>query len=691
MNSKLKFFVILFLGCFSGATAQQQYFSQLPEYFSYVAKSRQTYSAYSREKADLLKLSESRDPAQIAAEYQGKLSEITAAYQQIYQSKVAAFNAGVNVAVGMVDSEYRQAAGAVGGAISDMFAASAQRNAEEQARIDQARLTLEFEEKMFTLKEDLLAEKKQLLELYLMAAAFQLSETEEKKYLDLANYLDCDCEYLKSNFSLGSTGWVNSNCPRPTTTRYAAVEAVKEPDANDLVAVIERKMRFPNIHFVRAARDFSDIGMAKYPNDKRFLYYRTYLCENDAEFDMFMGELMKVDADNPDVKKLQEYSTAVRSMTESNIHAGALKAAKEMSIATYEIYKNINREAGYIYPIYRNGKMIYVFPNGEKAIDDVYDFCAIFDNGYACVMQDGLWGVIDKYGKTVIPRVYKQLTVSFNPNSMTPLSHADEWNYMCVRTITRKWGVFAINGKWIIKPETFRPHILGKDRFLRAVDENGDYWHIFDGKGNKINDFGNSKFVGRHLIGEVVDNWFKIPVNSFVNTDKLRWTFMDADGNYVFGKNVTFDEIIDDGFVDGKCKVRVKKDIFYIDKTGKKIMMNVNVQEQRNEKTGANTMELMELLNGGTITYKSSSGIECKYIGRVRFTARRFYYDGQAQLWWGDNYYAGFFSRNNFHGYGTLVGDKGVTKSGWFVNDVFHSGFITDKDGKLIEIKMPNQ
>jgi len=360
--------------------------------------------------------------------------------------------------------------------------------------------------------------------------------------------------------------------------------------ADDLVAVIERKMLVPNIHFARAARDFSDIGLAIYPKDERFLYYRAYLSEDIKgkeafERNMFLSEIKGIDHNNQKVQKLVEFTN-----TKFSSGSDRLTATKDMGVAMHEIYKNAFREEGYMYPTFRNGKMIYVFPNGEKAIDDVYDFCTMFLRGYARVMKDGLWGMIDVHGNTVLPCLYKTLGASmsyeyygsysdlFYSYSRNPNLHTDEWGYVGVSKITDELGLFSImTGKWIFKPEgKFITYVLTKDRILtkKDVQTKDFHWKIFDEKGNIIKDNANhiGGFLTRKHMGKVVDGWFKIPVKfTYLDDDPISWTFVNTDGDYVFGEKVVFDEIIDENFVDGKCKVRIKKDIFYIDKTGKRI------------------------------------------------------------------------------------------------------------------------
>jgi hypothetical protein len=555
----------------------------------YLQQHRSTYSAYAQEKADLLKLSDSRDPAQINAEFQSKLNTITASYQEIYQSKVAAFNAGVGVAVGALSSEWQQLGGQAGNIVSNLFAGAAKSSAEGQAARDRARLTLEFEDKFFTLKEEVLTEKRKLENFYLMAAAFQLAESEEKKYLDLANYLDCECRYIEDNFSLAGVSWLNSNCPRPATTKYAAVAAPKEPDAGDLLATIKRKLSIPNIHFIRAARDFADIGMAKFPENSDFLFYRIYLSEDENEFDwMLIDELLKASPENKNALTLKKYMEESPQYDAAKGYAKYiaeyLEHIKKLSVGVAGnphilIRKTLLQDAGWLYPVMRNGKMIYVTPDGEQAFEGEYEFATIFSGGYARVKKDGKWGVIDLTGNTVIPCIYAELMVSVNDYGIwhdekiyTPFFHFDEYGYVCVQKITGKWGIFSIDGQCIIKPEeVYCPLILAKDRFVRVQK---DKWHLFDANGNMLSDPKDDNInKGRRWMSRyaVVDGWFKFPAKYGAFSAAKSWTFMDINGNYVWGKDLSFDEIIDDGFKDGKCRVRNGKETFFIDKTGKRV------------------------------------------------------------------------------------------------------------------------
>ena len=551
----------------TGVQAQRFDYQDMATFGQYLQQHRQTYSAYAREKADLLKLSDSRDPAQINAEFQGKLNAITSAYQDIYHSKVAAFNAGVGVAVGSLSSEWQELGGMLGGMAADLFAGSAKRSAEEEAARERARLTLEFEDKFFTLREEVLIEKRKMTDFYLMAAAFQLSESEEKKYLDLANYLDCECQYIEDNFSLASVSWLGSNCPRPATTKYAVVAAPKEPTAEELLAIIEHKLSIQNVHFIRAARDFADIGMAKFPKNSDFLFYRAYLSEDPNAFNlMLIDELLKLDPKNEKALTLKKYIEEYPKDV-----AKELEHTKKLSVGVpgnprYILTKGQLIARGYVYPVVRNGKMIYVAPDGERAFDGEYEFACIFSGNYARVMKDGKWGMIDKAENVFIPCVYAELGDSF-----------DRYGYINVGKITGKYGIFSINGQWIIEPEEdYRPVVLSKNRFLRFdnilppfFDKKGG---LYDENGTKLSNDENIGYAKFHYAIIVVDGWFKVPVEyNGISKVPKKWTFMDTDGKYVWGKNVCFDKIIDAYFKDGKCKVSNGKDTFYIDKTGKRI------------------------------------------------------------------------------------------------------------------------
>jgi hypothetical protein len=85
----------------------------------------------------------------------------------------------------------------------------------------------------------------------------------------------------------------------------------------------------------------------------------------------------------------------------------------------------------------------------------------------------------------------------------------------------------------------------------------------------------------------------------------------------------------------------------------------------------------------GTYTYTDASGIKYKYTGTFNLDKK----DGFGELWWDGNYYAGYFSMDKMYGYGTLVMKDGTTKSGYFVDGEFYAGYISDKNGNLIEFK----
>ncbi len=601
---KTRLFILSLVAVLTVGTAAAQNvpdYRDLVTFGSYLQQHRNTYSAYAAEKEDLLRLSDSRDPAQITAEFQGKLVAITDSYREIYQSKVAAFNAGVGVVQGMLSSEWQEFGGAVGGVLSGMFAESAQRSAEEQAAQERARLTVEFEEKFFALREEVLAEKRGMIDFYLMAAAFQLSEAEEKKYLDLANYLDCECSYIEQNFSLASTSWLSSNCPRPATSKYGAVAAVREPTAEMLLETIERKLSVPNLHFVRAARDFADIGMAKFPGNGEFLFYRIYLSEDPDAFDlMLISELEKLPEYKTKAEALKKYLEKYPYNDGSKVlaHTGTLSSLVPGNPRRLITADQLRRQ-GYVYPIVRNGKMIYALPDGRQAFEEEYDMATIFRGGYARVCKEGRWGIIDQTGKAILPclyadvmpqmtafRNYRDKVTHFSTDYIRYYMYAfDENGYTCVRTITGLYGVFSREGKWIFPPEeTYLPIMpLAKDRFIHYISVRGEKYDelaIVNERGEKISqgDIRANLFTAlkeQPTNFRVMEGWFRVPLRVNMTQTGKDWTFMDTDGNFVWGDKIYFDEIVDDGFVDGKCKVRTgkgkKQEEFYIDKTGKRI------------------------------------------------------------------------------------------------------------------------
>lgn len=689
-----KLTIIFSLAAIFVAGSTQKVQAQVPDYRDmvtfgqYLQQHRKTYSAYAEEKTDLLKLSVSRDPAQITAEFQGKLSAITIAYQNIYQSNVAAFNAGVGLVNGLLPSKWQGLGGVLSDIVSGLFAGSAQKTAEEEAAQARALLTLEFEEKFITLKEEVLVEKHKLIDYYLMSAAMQLSESDEKKYLDLANHIDCECQYIESNFSLASTSWLNSNCMQPATSKYAYTVAQEEPTSDMLLATIKRKLSVPNVHFVRAARDFAEIGMAKFPKNSDFLFYRIYLSEDPDVFDdMLMEEFQKVAPNNSKTNALKDYykkkrvANAVERLNISKSNSVGIAGNPE-----YILRKNqYVMQGGMVYPVMQNKKMIYVTPNGLQAFEGEYDFATIFKDGYARVMKKGLWGMIDNKGNIVIPCVYRELmpsindydiqtisSTNLNPKwekhiiSMSPFVHFDK-GHICARTISGKYGVLSKDMKLVIEPKDENcPLILTKDRILRMEKKpyKGYIYtlSIYDANGKPVTII-EPKYYGNIWWGKpynrsIGDNgWYKMITNKnlFV-TSTMKWTFMNTEGEYAFGKKVFFDEIIDNGFKDGKCKVRNGNEIFYIDETGNKI-----------ETVGASDSDVKRTLGD----FRKDL---INRFGEFKFNE-----------WNGD--YSGYSLGDKMHSFGTFVMKDGTTKSGIFSDGEFIEGVVTDKNGKLIEIK----
>jgi len=603
MKKVVTSFMCLF-GLLSFVQAQVQ-FELLGDYFGYVSQNRQTYAKYAKEKESLLKLSDSRDPAQIAIEFQGKLNDVVSAHQEIFQGKAAAIRAGVGVAQGLLGSEY---AGIIG-LFGDLLTDNAADNAKLEAARDKRRLENEFERKFIDLKAELLEENIMMMNMHLAMATYQLSKEEEQKHLDLANYFDCNCKYIESRFSFGSTDWAYSNCPSPATSaRFAAVTktSANEPTVNELLSIIERKLLIPDINFVRAARDFTDIGLAKAAKDRRLLFYRAYLSENEKERMMFVNELLQTDPKNENAQLLKRYSEMVTNLNSGNKLADAadiLDAAKNIKIditgnPLYILCKERFHKPEYISLAVVNGKYIYAYPNGDKAFETEYDFATEFHNGLARVMKRGKWGMIDNMGNPVLQCEYLMIMPSLQHKDFAAVpgdiadniwtkatfadvaisreeAHIDQWGYVGVRAQSGRFGIYSVKEKrWIFHTVSlFCPIILDEDMFLFVHWER--YFRLCDIKGERVN-------KTNYLDAQV--RWGKMKFSEGLSPIPVGWKYDYSEGRGWFSKkyqfinkkgNVAFkgefDDIIGDGFKNGKCEVVVKGVRFFIDKTGKKI------------------------------------------------------------------------------------------------------------------------
>ncbi|WP_295937166.1 WG repeat-containing protein [uncultured Alistipes sp.] len=584
----IKKLVLLLLIVAGACSLCAQNVEGIKDYYSSLQTKRKTYRDYANEKENLLKLSESRDPAQITAEFQSKLSQVTSSYQEIYHSKVAAFSAGVGAVQSQLSGGYSQIGTAVGGVLRGIQSNSARRSAEEQAERDRQKLELEFEDKFISLREDLLREKRMSEQMYLMAAAYQFSEDEERKYLDLANYVDCECQYIQANFSLGSTTWINSNCPRPATNKYAAVAAYKEPGVPELLAAIERKLSIPNIHFIRAARDFADIGLAKSPNHPKFLFYKAYLSEDIGEQKMFTDEMLRLNPKNKEALAINDYVEIYTSYSKGSDAVRLMDYARNIDIQIpgnpfYIVCKEVMRNGGFVFPFVRDGKMYYIFPNGERAIADTFDFCTIFMKGFARVMKDGLWGVINKDGTYIVPCLYEELGAYLRPANLywntaeqaTNLEDGnvfDRWGYVGVKKITGKFGILSAWGKWIVEPEeTFAPVMVDKDRVVK-MSEKGN-WELFDTNDNQLTKKG-IYWSRRTLIStdRYMEGLLKVVNDVNFKGEVKSWTFLDRNGKNAFAHtNFYITDIVGEGFVDGRCQVVVGGETITINTKGERV------------------------------------------------------------------------------------------------------------------------
>jgi len=51
-------------------------------------------------------------------------------------------------------------------------------------------------------------------------------------------------------------------------------------------------------------------------------------------------------------------------------------------------------------------KFGFIYPNGKIAIPITFEYCEVFKNGYALILEKGKWGAIDKQGKIIIRTNY---------------------------------------------------------------------------------------------------------------------------------------------------------------------------------------------------------------------------------------------------------------------------------------------
>ena len=96
--------------------------------------------------------------------------------------------------------------------------------------------------------------------------------------------------------------------------------------------------------------------------------------------------------------------------------------------------------------------------------------------------------------------------------------------------------------------------------FVKESRETGVVWHLIDDKGNKLKEFNNISGLSYFYSG-----WIKVRVQE---SSSWKWNYLDSNGNFI--STINFDDAYN--FVDGKAKVKIDIEEFFINENGKRLI-----------------------------------------------------------------------------------------------------------------------
>ena len=233
-----------------------------------------------------------------------------------------------------------------------------------------------------------------------------------------------------------------------------------------------------------------------------------------------------------------------------------MQGRENVSETTYETWNFTNRtlEVSNRNSNHFVGNLSFVKVNcdGSSQKDSLlYDAFLGFHEGYAAVVKNGKWGIVDKDWKLVVPCKYDEL----GNVSDAAVKFYDKGN--------GKYGILDIkSGKVLIEPVYI--HVTNfSEGYAAVLDDKAGRWGIVNRKGEMIEKpkYWSVSFFPQNpylmLFNEGMAN---------VAIDDAKWGFIDTNLKNV----IPFQYIFAEAFKGGMARVNQNgKDWFFIDKTGK--------------------------------------------------------------------------------------------------------------------------
>ena len=233
-----------------------------------------------------------------------------------------------------------------------------------------------------------------------------------------------------------------------------------------------------------------------------------------------------------------------------------MQGRENVTETTYETWKFTNRtlEVSNRNSSHFVGDLSFVRVNcdGSSQKDStLFDAFLGFQEGYAAVIKNGKWGIVNKDWKLVLPCIYDEL------------GNVTDAAVKFYNKANGKYGIFDIRANKILVEAKYI-HATGfSEGYAAVLDDKAGRWGIINRKGEMIVQpkFWSLSFYPQNpylmLFNEGLAN---------VAIDDAKWGYIDTNLKNV----VPFEYIFAEPFKGGMARVNKNgKDWFYIDKTGK--------------------------------------------------------------------------------------------------------------------------
>jgi tetratricopeptide (TPR) repeat protein/ankyrin repeat protein len=223
-------------------------------------------------KADISLIKASSSPEIALSNYTSELSKIKQQQQTIYSN----FTNQVSKVNNMISQATTKQEGIAAG-FAFMAASAAAIAEKRRLEKEKERLEMEYQSKMNGFKNELITKNQTGYTNSIIYAVNELSEKQEKYYLELADYYNCCKNFINSNFSYYNTTWIGTgNCYKPNNPNSSLNEYALT--SNQFLEIAKRKQahgnRTNNRDFLNASLYFLNRAVEKDNKNPEIYSYR---------------------------------------------------------------------------------------------------------------------------------------------------------------------------------------------------------------------------------------------------------------------------------------------------------------------------------------------------------------------------------------------------------------------------------